>query len=261
VSALLEGRRAVITGGARGLGAAIVRRFAGEGAHGAILDRERPAEPPPEGWTALMTDVTDEAALAEALRQAGDAPLPGEDPRAAAGPARIDVLVVAAGVVPGWAPVAEQDLGDWDRVFAVNARGVMATIKAAVPAMGSPSSIVVMASLNAWRGDPNIASYVASKHAALGIVRSAALDLGPRGIRVNALAPGPIATEALLERMATRERERGVPVAEALAAAARATALGRIATAEEVASAALFLAGDLASGITGHLLPVDAGIP
>ena len=94
----------------------------------------------------------------------------------------------------------------------------------------------------------------------LGLARSAALDLGRRGIRVNALGPGPVATEALLERMATRERERGIPVEDALAAAAAQTALGRIATVDEVAAAALFLASGLSSGITGQLLAIDGGM-
>jgi NAD(P)-dependent dehydrogenase (short-subunit alcohol dehydrogenase family) len=233
----------VVTGGAQGLGAAIVHRFAAEGAHGTVIDVSGPTTALPPGWSAVAADVRDEAAIAEAV-----------------GSERLDVLVAAAGVVPRWAVTSEQDLSDWDAVFQVNARGVMATIKAAVPLMADGSSIVVMASINAWRGDPNLASYVASKHAALGIVRAAALDLGRRGIRVNALAPGPIATDAMLGRMATRERELGIPQSEALAAAARQTALGRIATVDEVASAALFLAADLASGVTGHLLPVDGGI-
>src|SRR5206468_4299778 len=82
------------------------------------------------------------------------------------------------------------------------------------------------------------AAYVGSKHAVLGIVRSVALDLGRRGIRVNALAPGPIATDALLGRMRRRERELGIPVEDALAAAARQAALRRIATVADVADAA-----------------------
>ena len=118
----------------------------------------------------------------------------------------------------------------------------------------------MIASLNAWRGDGNLISYTASKHAVLGLVRSAALDLGRRGIRVNAVAPGPVATEALLARLRRREASGGAAVEEALAAASSATALGRIATADEVAGAVLFLASDLSSGITGHLLPIDGGI-
>ena len=125
--------------------------------------------------------------------------------------------------------------------------------------MPEGGAIVAIGSLNSWYGDPNLTTYVASKHAVLGIVRSAARDLGRRGIRVNAIGPGPIATDALLSRMSRRERELGIPVSEALDAAASRTALGRMATIEEVAGAALFLASELSSGITGHLLPVDAG--
>ena len=239
----LAGRRALVTGGASGIGAAVVARFAHERARGTVLDLE-PAPALPDGWTAAVADVRDEAALAEAI--------------AAAAP--LDVVVAAAGIVPGWTPVAEVDLDDFEAVMAVNARGVAATVKHAARALRDGGAIVVVASLNSWRGDPNITSYVASKHAALGIVRSAALDLGRRGIRVNAVAPGPVATRALLARMERRSRSGGLSVPEALAQAATATALGRIATVEDVAAATLFLASDLAAATTGHLLPVDGGI-
>ena len=239
---LLAGRRALVTGGASGIGAAIVERFAREGAGGTVVDLTDGALP--DGWAAAQADVRDEAALAEAF--------------AAAGP--LDAVVAAAGVVPGWAPVAEADLEDFDAVMAVNARGVAATVKHAARALRDGGAIVVVASLNSWRGDPNITSYVASKHAALGIVRSAALDLGRRGIRVNAVAPGPVATGALLARMERRSRSGQPPVEEALAQAAGATALGRIATVEDVAAATLFLASDLAAATTGHLLPIDGGM-
>ena len=145
-------------------------------------------------------------------------------------------------------------------MFDVNVRGMVATLKHAAPLLREGSAVILIGSLNSWRGDPNIASYVASKHAVLGLTRSAALDLGRRGIRVNALGPGPIATEALLERMATRERERGIPVQQALETVAAQTALGRIATVDEVADAALFLASGLSSGITGQLLAIDGGM-
>lgn len=241
---LLDGRFALVTGGARGLGAAIVRRLAAEGARGVVLDLPGAGGWAPEGWDVVAADVTDEAALQEAF-----APLE-----------RLDVLVAAAGIVPGWAGIAETDLAAWDRVFAVNVRGLVATLKHAAPLLGDGSSVVLIGSLNSWRGDPNIASYVASKHAVLGVARSAALDLGRRGIRVNALGPGPVATEALLERMATRERERGIPVQTALETATAQTALGRMVTVDEVADAALFLASPLSSGITGQLLAIDAGV-
>jgi NAD(P)-dependent dehydrogenase (short-subunit alcohol dehydrogenase family) len=236
----LSGRRALVTGGASGIGAAIASRFAAEGATGVVLDVAEAS--PPAGWTAERVDLRDEAQIAAALDDS------------------FDVVAAAAGIVPPWSRVADLDLAQWDEVFAVNARGVAATLKHAAPRLRDGGAIVVVASLNSWRGDPNLAVYAASKHAVLGLVRSAALDLGARGIRVNAIAPGPVATDALLARMRRRADAGGLAVGDALAAAARDTALGRIATAEEVAAAALFLAGDLSSGITGALLPVDGGL-
>jgi NAD(P)-dependent dehydrogenase (short-subunit alcohol dehydrogenase family) len=247
---LLTGRRTLVTGGARGIGAAVAERFAREGAQGLVLDLESALADGrrPDGWTGVPADLRDDGDVARAFELVAESS------------ARLDILVAAAGIVPPWHGVEQTDLEEWDRVFAVNARGVAATLRHAAPVLAPGASVIVIASLNAWRGDPNLMAYVASKHAALGIVRSAALDLGRRGIRVNGLAPGPIATAALLERMGARERERGIAVRDALAQAADATALGRIATVDEVASAALFLASDLASAITGHLLPVDGGI-
>jgi NAD(P)-dependent dehydrogenase (short-subunit alcohol dehydrogenase family) len=243
---LVTGRRAVVTGGASGIGAAVAARLAAEGAAGTVLDLPASLETwsAPTGWSAAEADVTDEAALARALEAA----------------APIDILVTAAGIVPPWETTAEVDLERFDRVMAVNARGTLAAIKHATPHLADGGAVVAIASLNSWRGDPNIAAYVASKHAVLGIVRAAALDLGRRDIRVNAVGPGPVATKALLERMARRAQAGEPEVDAALAQAAAGTALGRIATADDVASATLFLASELAGAITGHLLPVDGGI-
>jgi len=248
--AVLDGRRALVTGGARGIGAAVARRFAAAGATGVVLDLADgldDAELPPR-WSALPVDVTDEASVASAVASAADL-LGG-----------LDAVVAAAGVVPGWTSTADTDLDDFDRVLAVNARGVAATLKHAAPHLGEGAAVVAVASLNSWRGDANLTSYAASKHAVLGIVRSAALSLGPAGVRVNAVAPGPIATEALRARMAARAERTGLSVEEAVVAAGRGTALGRIATEDQVADAILFLASDMAGGISGHLLPVDGGI-
>jgi len=243
----LAGKSAIVTGGSSGIGAAIARLFAAAGARGAVLDIA-PAQGSPEGWRAVAADVRDDASLTaafETVRVELD---------------RIDVLVAAAGIVPAWSGLATLDLVEWDEVLQVNARGVASTLLQALPLVGEGASLVVIASLNAWRGDPNLIAYTASKHAVLGLVRSVALDLGSRGIRVNAIAPGPVATDAMVGRMRRREAPPGLPVDEALAAAARQTALGRIATVDEVAGAALFLASDLSSGVTGQLLHVDAGI-
>lgn len=172
----------------------------------------------------------------------------------------LDAVVAAAGVVPSWQRPADLDLDDFERVLAVNVLGVAATIKHAAPLLAAGGAITVVASLNSWRGDPNITSYVASKHAALGIVRSAALALGPDGVRVNAVAPGPIATDALRSRMAAREERTGLSVEEAIDQAGRATALRRIASVDEVVEVITFLTSGASSGMTGQLLNVDCGI-
>jgi 3alpha(or 20beta)-hydroxysteroid dehydrogenase len=240
-------RRVIVTGGASGIGAATVARFAAEGAVGVALDRA-PVESLPDGWTSTAVDVTDDAAVAVAFASALET-LGG-----------LDVLVAAAGIVPAWQPTGSMSLEDYDRTMAVNARGVVAAIEQAAPALGSGGAIVVVGSLNSWKGDANLTAYAASKHAVLGVVRSAALSLGPRGIRVNAVAPGPVATEALQSRIAARAAQSGGDATDAFAALAAGTALGRIATVDDVVDAITFLAGPASSATTGHLLPVDGGI-
>jgi NAD(P)-dependent dehydrogenase (short-subunit alcohol dehydrogenase family) len=245
----LAGRRALVTGAASGIGAAIAARFASAGARGVGLDVGASSSPPTD-WKLLIADVRSEEAVARACADAASQLGGG-----------IDLLVAAAGIVPPWRRVDELDLDEWDEVFAVNVRGIAATLKHAAPLVADGGAIVAIASLNSWRGDPNLASYVASKHAVLGIVRSAAIDLGRRGIRVNAVGPGPIATDALRSRIERRARAGGPALNDALAAAAAQTSLGRIATTDDVAGATLFLASDLAGAVTGQLLPVDGGLP
>jgi NAD(P)-dependent dehydrogenase (short-subunit alcohol dehydrogenase family) len=244
---LLAERVALVTGGAQGLGAAIAHAFARAGAVGSVVDLEAGACE--AGWTALAADVTVEdeveRAVAETVRRYG----------------RLDVVVANAGVVPPWSDTSNLDLAALDSTLAVNVRGVAATMKHGARAMTeNGGSIVVMASMNAWLAMPAQSAYTASKHAVLGLVRTAALDLGAHGIRVNAIGPGPVATDALRGRLATREREGGLSVEDAMRQAAAGTALGRMVTEGDVAGAALFLASDLSSGITGALVPVDAGV-
>lgn len=244
---LLAGRVALVTGGSRGLGAAIARTFAGAGACGAVVDLEPGACP--EGWASLTADVTDEEDVERVVAATVDRF------------GRLDVVVANAGVVPSWSDTSALDVAALDRTLAVNVRGVAVTMKYGARAMQeSGGSIVVMASLNAWHAAPAQGAYTASKHAVLGLVRTAALDLGGHAIRVNAIGPGPVATGALHERLARRAAEGGPTPDEALRQAAAGTALGRMVTEDDVARAALFLASDLASGITGALVPVDAGL-
>lgn len=249
MSGILEGKVAFVTGSATGLGRSIVEAFAEHGARGIGFDIEPGAAALPEGWVSVTGDVCDEKELAAALercRRELDS---------------LDIVVANAGLVPSWSETESIALDEWDRVFAVNVRGVIATIKHSVRLMrDSGGSIIAMGSLNSRRAHAKQCLYTATKHAVLGIVRSTALDVGRFGIRVNALGPGPIATAALLERLRVRAEQDEPPPAEVLGTFASDAALGRIATAEDVARAAVFLASELSSGLSGQILPVDAGI-
>lgn len=247
---LLAGKTAFVTGGAGGLGRAITRALRRAGAKGTVIDLEASAAAAgaPDGWQGLAADVRDETNLGAAIR-ATVSTFGG-----------LDIVVANAGVVPPWCETEHIALDEWDRTLAVNVRGVVATIKAAIPVMKRMGgSIIALGSEASSNGHPRQAAYVATKHAVLGIVRSAALDLGRYNIRVNAVAPGPIATDALLGRVATRAAAADTTPAELLQKYIDGTSLGRMATENEVASAVLFLASELASGITGVILPIDAG--
>jgi NAD(P)-dependent dehydrogenase (short-subunit alcohol dehydrogenase family) len=246
---LLPNRRAVVTGGSRGLGRAIADRLAAEGAAVWVIDLPDAMDPAQPLAGRLAVDLADpgaEAALAAFAASIGP----------------VDALVANAGLVPPWRGVAALDRAEWDRVMAVNVWGVAATLKAfAEPlAASGRGAAVLMASINGYRAHPDQILYTASKHAVVGLMRATALDLGRRGVRVNALAPGPVATDALMARIARRHAAGGPAPDEALAAMAADTALGRIATAAQVADAALFLLSDLSAGTTGGLLPVEAGL-
>lgn len=246
---LLNGKIALVTGGAAGLGLAITERFADAGACGLCLDTADAQGDVPKDWLVHRGDVSDEgtvkSAVAEVMDHFG----------------ALDIVVANAGIAPPWRGTADIDMDEWDAVFAVNVRGVMTVLKHASSAMqNNGGSIIVMGSVNSVRGHAPQSLYVATKHAVLGIVRSAALDLGRQNIRVNALGPGPVATDALVSRARDRAAQGGPGVDETLHNYAEHTAMGRLATEREVANAALFLASSLSSGITGQFLPVDAGL-
>jgi NAD(P)-dependent dehydrogenase (short-subunit alcohol dehydrogenase family) len=251
MTGLLANRVALVTGGARGLGQAIVAAFAAAGARGtaADLESETVSASPPASFVALAADVADEDSLAAAFAVTVERF------------GRLDIVVANAGLVPPWRETEALDLAEWDRVLAVNVRGVAATLKHAVPYLKrNGGSIIAMGSINSETAHPRQMLYTASKHAVLGLVRAAALDLGRYGIRVNALAPGPVATEALRGRIRHRARQGGPDEGEALHQLAAETALGRIVTAAEVAETAVFLASDRASAITGQLIRIDSGL-
>jgi NAD(P)-dependent dehydrogenase (short-subunit alcohol dehydrogenase family) len=246
---LLQGRRAVVTGASRGLGRAIADRFANEGAEVWIVDLPAALDPAQRAAGTLGVDLADpgaEAALAAFAATLGP----------------VDAVVANAGVVPPWRGVSALERAEWDRVFAVNVWGAAVTLKAFADGLAASGrgAAVLMASINGLRGHPDQIVYTATKHAVIGLMRAAALDLGRRGVRVNALAPGPVATAALRGRVDARAAEGGPPLDEALAAFAAQTALGRMATEEDVAAAAVLLVSDLAAGVTGTVLPVECGL-
>ncbi len=249
MSPLLENKVALVTGAATGLGRTIATHFAAAGAVGCGLDVAAQCPELPVGWLAVRGDVASERDIERALAGIEDAF------------GRLDIVVANAGIVPPWHATADIDMDEWERVFAVNVRGVAVTIKHASRMMQARGgSIIAMGSLNSRRAHPEQCAYTASKHAVLGIVRSAALDLGRFQIRVNALGPGPVATDALRARVRSRAADGGPEEERALGELAADAALGRLASEDDVASAALFLASDLSAGISGKLLPVDAGM-
>jgi NAD(P)-dependent dehydrogenase (short-subunit alcohol dehydrogenase family) len=247
----LSGRHAVVTGGAAGLGLAIAQTLADAGARLTVVDlgAALAAAALPADWRTAALDLGAADSLdaqSQLARDLGD----------------VDIVVANAGVVPPWRGVAELDAAEWQRVMAVNTWGVAATLGgfSAALARSGRGAVVVMASINGYKAHPKQVLYTASKHAAIGIMRAAALDLGRLVIHVNALAPGPIATDALQQRIATRHAAGGPDLASALAALDAEAALGKIATPRQVASAALWLASDASAGITGVVLPVEAGL-
>lgn len=245
----LAGRNAVVTGGASGLGSVIAARLAESGAAVTIVDLETARNNVPSEFKFFGCDLGSTDARNQIMKLANEL-------------GRLDILVANAGVVPPWRGMAEVDGQEWQRVMAINTWGVAASIGAFTGLLSQSdcASIVVMASINGFRAHPKQVLYTASKHAAIGITRAAALDLGASGIRVNAIAPGPIATDALLGRISARH-EAGGPEPEAVVQAMDAeTALGHMATETDVANVAHFLASDASAGMTGSVLPVEAGL-
>jgi NAD(P)-dependent dehydrogenase (short-subunit alcohol dehydrogenase family) len=245
VSGRLSGKVALITGAARGLGAAAAELFAGEGAR------------------VLLTDVLDGdgETLAESLRDAGhevayqrvdvSSTADWEDAVALTESEfdGLDVLVNNAGVV-AFADVAELEDEEWERTVAVNQTGVFHGMRAAVPAMRrrGGGAIVNIASTYGVSAIPGYFAYQASKGAVVQMTRAASVDLAGDGIRVNCVLPGLILTE-----MTKSEPE------EAVARDIERTPLGRSGEASEVAWGVLYLASDEASYVTGAALPIDGG--
>ena len=233
-----EGKNAVVTGGANGIGLAVAKNIAATG--GAVWIFDTASEDPRQaaasiGAQACVADVTDRQSLQHAFDAAP----------------RPDVVVVNAGVA-GIGALCDTTPELWNRTLAVNLTGAFHTVQMAAARMqpNRKGAIVLTASTNSFDGEAGLVAYNASKAGVLGLVRTAANELGPYGIRVNAVCPGLIRTRLTASSFA----DPGV-----LADYFRQIALGRGGEPEEVAQAVLFLASDLASYITGTTLVVDGG--
>ena len=239
----LAGRRVIVTGAARGIGAAIAASFAAQGARLALLDleSERCAETAARlDALSFAVDLADPASATSVTSAAIDA-LGG-----------IDVLVNNAGILL-FAPLLEITVDDWDRTFDVNVRSMLLTTQVAAKAMiaaNTKGAIVNMASMGGKVGSPRQAHYAASKAAVISLTRVSAMELGPHGIRVNCICPGYVLTEM---GAATRTPEM-------VAEWSSHSPLGRCAEPDEVAEMALFLASDQGRYCTGQAMNVSGGM-
>ena len=244
----LDGKVAVVTGGGSGIGRAIARRFAADGARVVVADQD-------EAGGAATVEVVRAAGLearlvvADVSRWADAERIVAE---AVAAFGRLDVLVNNAAVMVSKA-VPELSEEEWDRVLGVNLKGVFLCSKAAIlrfRAQGGGGAIVNMASVNSFYAEGGIAAYCAAKGGVQQLTRAMAIDHSAEGIRVNCICPGWIDTPMNASYIAD-------PAARAFAD--KLHALGRIGQPEEIAAVAAFLAGDDASFVTGASIVADGG--
>lgn len=254
----LSGRTAIVTGGALGIGAGIALRLAEAGASVVVADvdaaaaevcakslRERGFEA-----VAVPTDVADEASVERmvavtAERYGG-----------------VDVLVNNAGIYPNIL-LMNMTLSDFDRVLRVNLHGVFLCTKAAARQMierGQGGKIINVTSIDALHpSTAGLAHYDASKHGVWGFTKNVALELAPHGICVNAIAPGAIATPGVERARSEAEVPEGVDMQRVLDVFLARIPMGRVGEPDDIAKAALFLASDLSSYMTGSQIVVDGG--
>lgn len=247
----LDGKVALVTGAAMGMGAATARVFAGYGAKVVVSDvntkagKETVASIIEAGGEAhfLCCDVGEEAQV-EAL-VAGTVAAFG----------RLDCAVNNAAITPDTLPIAEADMDIWDRVIRIDLRAVMLCMKYQIRQFleqGDGGAIVNVGSVSSARPQPGNSAYVAAKHGVIGLTKTGSLEYAPQGIRVNAVLPGAIDTPMLRGALdASGYTEDQFAPALSL--------LGRFGRPEEVAEASAWLCSDAASYVTGHSLAVEAG--
>jgi len=247
----LTDKVALITGGASGIGRATAKTFAGAGAAVAIMDLDE------AGGEAVARQIVEGGG--RALFVAGDVSAAEDCRRAAARTVDtlggLDILFNNAGIIRR-ASVVELSERDWDLVMAVNVKSIYLMSKHAIPVMAEAGGGVIINTASGWglAGGRRAAAYCASKGAVVLLTKAMALDHGPQNIRVNCICPGDTDTPMLRQEA----EQLGEPIEEFLAEGAQRP-LGRIAQPEDIAQAALYLAGDAAAAVTGVSLVVDGG--
>lgn len=240
------GKVAFVTGAASGIGRAAAVAFAAEGAHVAILDRSEDA--------LQQTAEAVRSAGGEVLAIACDVSSPDQVKSAVARTVgafgRLDIAFNNAGVENKAAPVHEIDLAEWDRILSINLRGTFTCMKHELAQMvAQGSGVVINTSSGAGiRGVAGGAAYAASKHAIIGLTRSAALDYAKLNIRVNAVLPGNIETP-MMDRFTGGDIQKAIDLEP----------VGRLGKPEEIAEAVLWMASDLGGFVTGAATAVDGG--
>jgi NAD(P)-dependent dehydrogenase (short-subunit alcohol dehydrogenase family) len=245
-----DGRVALITGGASGIGAATVRRLTAEGGTCVIADRDidgANALAAEVGGLAVAVDVTSEDAI-EAMFSAAHERY-----------GRLDVVFANAGIIGAIGPLVDMTAESWDTSIAILLRGPFLTFKhgaRAILAAGNGGVMIATSSTAGVMGGLGPHAYTAAKHGVIGLVKSAAAELAGAGIRVNAISPGSVVS-GMTAGLMTGDRRDHDRTAAAMAAT---SPLKRAGESEDIAAAVAYLASDDAANVTGHVLVVDAGV-
>lgn len=246
--------RVLVTAGASGIGRAIADGFATQGARVHIVDVDADAiDEVHRAWTGTsspitsVADVSDEAAVERVFFRQNEA-WNG-----------VDVLVNCAGIKGPTGPVESLSLADWQRCIEVNLQSIFLCCKFAIPMMkqASAGSIISLSSTAGWHGYPLRTPYAAAKWGVIGLTKSLAMELGPLGIRVNAICPGSVNGARMDAVIAEEARERNMTEDEVRQNYTRGVSLRSFIEPEDIADTAMFLASKNASKITGQFISVD----